>query len=93
MTFANWCLFLGMLLLIMSISDSLLKKIPFSPAADYMIPGITAGPYGLKLIDQMTQVVLFTVAASVVLHGISATSIMTVYKNRKRRGKSKDGIS
>jgi hypothetical protein len=41
----------------------------------------------------MTQVVLFTIAAFVLLHGISATSIMTLYKNRKRRGKGKDGIS
>lgn len=51
MTFANWCLFLGVLLLIMSISDSLLKKIPFSSAAVYMILGVAAGPYGLKLLD------------------------------------------
>ncbi|RZI60079.1 MAG: sodium:proton antiporter [Pseudomonas sp.] len=51
MTFANWCLFLGLLLLIMSISDSLLKKIPFSSAAIYMILGIAAGPYGFKLLD------------------------------------------
>ena len=51
MTFANWCLFLGLLLLIMSISDSLLKKLPFSSAAVYMILGIAAGPYGLQLLD------------------------------------------
>jgi len=51
MTFANWCLFLGLLLLIMSISDSLLKKIPFSSAAVYMILGVAAGPYGLELLD------------------------------------------
>ncbi|RZI54389.1 MAG: sodium:proton antiporter [Pseudomonas sp.] len=51
MTFANWCMFLGVLLLIMSISDSLLKKIPFSSAAIYMLLGIAAGPYGLDLID------------------------------------------
>ncbi|RZI55032.1 MAG: sodium:proton antiporter, partial [Pseudomonas sp.] len=51
MTFANWCLFLGLLLLIMSISDSLLKKSPFSSAAVYMILGVAAGPYGLKLIN------------------------------------------
>ena len=51
MTFANWCLFLGLLLLIMSISDSLLKRIPFSSAAIYMILGVAAGPYGLELID------------------------------------------
>ena len=51
MTFANWCMFLGVLLLIMSISDSLLKTIPFSSAAIYMILGVAAGPYGLKLLD------------------------------------------
>jgi NhaP-type Na+/H+ or K+/H+ antiporter len=51
MTFANWCMFLGLLLLIMSISDSLLKTIPFSSAAIYMILGVVAGPYGLELID------------------------------------------
>jgi NhaP-type Na+/H+ or K+/H+ antiporter len=51
MTFANWCLFLGLLLLIMSISDSLLKTIPFSSAAIYMILGVVAGPHGLQLID------------------------------------------
>ena len=43
--------------------------------------------------DHITQVVLFTVSASVVLHGVSATPIMTLYKNRKRRRKSKDGMS
>jgi NhaP-type Na+/H+ or K+/H+ antiporter len=37
--------------------------------------------------DGITQAVLFTVAASVVLHGISATPIMELYKRRKRRGK------
>ncbi|RZI54334.1 MAG: hypothetical protein EOP12_03465 [Pseudomonas sp.] len=41
--------------------------------------------------DQVTQVVLFTVVASGVLHGISATPIMAWYKNRRRRGKAKSG--
>ena len=45
------------------------------------------------LSDQITQVVLFTVAASVVLHGISATPIMTLYKSRKRRRKGQNEIS
>lgn len=51
MTFANWCVFLGVLLLIMSVSDSLLKKVPFSSAAIYMLLGIAAGPYGFDLLD------------------------------------------
>jgi NhaP-type Na+/H+ or K+/H+ antiporter len=51
MNFANWCLFLGLLLLLMSISDSLLRTIPFSSAAIYMILGVAAGPHGLDLID------------------------------------------
>lgn len=50
MLFANWCLFLGMLLLIMAVADSLLKVIPFSAAAIYMLLGIAAGPYGLTLL-------------------------------------------
>jgi NhaP-type Na+/H+ or K+/H+ antiporter len=51
MNFANWCLFLGLLLLLMSISDSLLRAIPFSSAAIYMLLGIAAGPHGFDLID------------------------------------------
>ncbi len=51
MNFANWCLFLGLLLLLMSISDSLLRAIPFSSAAIYMLLGIVAGPHGFDLID------------------------------------------
>ena len=51
MNFANWCLFVGLLLLIMSVSDSILRKIPFSSAAIYMILGIIAGPYGFELLN------------------------------------------
>lgn len=43
--------------------------------------------------EQLTQVVLFTVAASVAWHGISATPIMTLYKNHKRCGKDNSEIS
>ena len=41
--------------------------------------------------EQITQVVLFTIAASVVLHGISATPIMTLYKNRKPGNITRNG--
>ncbi len=50
MQFANWCLFIGLLLLIMSVSDSLLQRIPFSAAAIYMLLGAAAGPLGLDVI-------------------------------------------
>jgi sodium/hydrogen antiporter len=42
------------------------------------------------LAEQVTGVVLFTIAASVVLHGVSATPIMTLYRNRRRRGRRGD---
>jgi NhaP-type Na+/H+ or K+/H+ antiporter len=35
--------------------------------------------------DRFSRLVLFTVAASVVLHGMSATPIMNFYRDRKRR--------
>ena len=50
MTFANWCLFLGMLLLIMSVSDRLVHRIPFSASAIYMFLGVLAGPNGIGLL-------------------------------------------
>ena len=50
MNFANWCLFIGLLLLIMSVSDNLVQKIPFSSAVIYMLLGSVAGPHGLELI-------------------------------------------
>ena len=42
------------------------------------------------LAEQVTGVVLFTIAASVVLHGVSATPIMTLYRDRRRRGRRGD---
>ena len=50
MTFANWCAFLGLILMVMALSDSILKSLPFSSAAVYMLIGVAAGPSGLGLI-------------------------------------------
>ena len=50
MIFANWCAFLGLILMVMALSDSVLKSLPFSSAAVYMLIGMAVGPAGIGLI-------------------------------------------
>ncbi|MBT2305152.1 cation:proton antiporter [Variovorax paradoxus] len=51
MTPATWCLFVGGLLLLMGISSTLLKSLPVSAAAIYMVIGYATGPQGLGVLD------------------------------------------
>jgi NhaP-type Na+/H+ or K+/H+ antiporter len=51
MTFATWCLFIGGLLILMGLSATLLRPLPISAAALYMLIGYVAGPKGFGLLD------------------------------------------
>lgn len=71
MTFANWCVFLGLILMVMALSDSVLKSLPFSSAAIYMLIGVAVGPYGVGLIDldlkRKADVILIEILTEIVV--------------------------
>lgn len=50
MTFALACVAIGLLLLLMALLGSLLKRLPLTAALIYLLAGVGLGPYGLKLI-------------------------------------------
>jgi NhaP-type Na+/H+ or K+/H+ antiporter len=51
MAFATWCLFIGGLLILMGLAGTLVRTLPISAAALYMLIGFVAGPEGFGLLD------------------------------------------
>lgn len=51
MTFAVWCLVVGMVLLAMALAGSLLKRLPLSTSMLYLAAGFGLGPVGLGLLE------------------------------------------
>ncbi|MBT2321067.1 cation:proton antiporter [Variovorax paradoxus] len=51
MAFATWCLFIGGLLILMGLAGTLVRALPISAAALYMLIGYVAGPEGFGLLD------------------------------------------
>jgi NhaP-type Na+/H+ or K+/H+ antiporter len=49
--FALWCAIIGVLLITMAVSGSLLKRLPVSTAILYLAAGFAIGPVGLGLLD------------------------------------------
>ena len=51
MTFAIWALIIGLLLIAMVLSGTLLKRLPLSNAMLYLAAGFALGPTGLGSLD------------------------------------------
>ncbi len=51
MTFAVWCAIVGVLLITMALSTSLLKRLPLSTSMLYLAAGFALGPAGFQLLD------------------------------------------
>lgn len=51
MTFAVWCLIVGLVLLAMALAGSLLKRLPMSTSMLYLAAGFGLGPVGLGLLE------------------------------------------
>ena len=50
MNFAVWCAIIGVLLITMAVSGSLLSRLPLSTAMLYLAAGFGLGPAGLGLL-------------------------------------------
>ena len=92
MTFANWCAFLGLILMVMALSDSVLKTLPFSSAAVYMLIGLAAAPSGLGLIEldllQEADAHLVEILTEiVVLISLFAVGLKLPVRSKRHRGK------
>ncbi len=51
MTFALWCVIVGVLLITMALGASFLKRLPLSTPMLYLLVGVGLGPAGLQLLD------------------------------------------
>ena len=51
MTAATWFLLIGFLLIMMALTGTLLKALPISAAALYLVIGFAVGPGGFGLLD------------------------------------------
>ena len=100
MDFAIWSVIVGLLLVLMVLSATVLQRLPLSTAMLYLLVGIAVSPLGLDLmaadprqntvvLERMAELVALTlsvVVASIVVHGISVTPLMMAYeKGAKRR--------
>jgi len=52
-SFATWAIIIGVLLIVMVLSSSLLKRLPLSTAMLYLVVGIGLGPFGWQLLTPL----------------------------------------
>ena len=49
--FSTWCLIIGMLLILIGLSDTWRQRLPVSTSALYLVAGYLLGPQGLGIIQ------------------------------------------
>ena len=88
MTFAIWCAIVGVLLITMALSTSLLKRLPLSTSMLYLAAGFALGPAGLQLLDAdpfRHSVLLERVAEVAVLISLFVTGLKLSVPLQDRR--------